>query len=152
MTISYGPGGRQRWIAVDRDGVTTSGNALMYAGAAGARGIVLAGVKTPLHQHREHVYFARYRAGDGHLLWSRTPESGTPQGAWILSAALGPDGAPVAAGYRDGDALLAGVSATGADPWRSTFASASRAHGGRSSRPGRGGRRRRALGGPDRVG
>jgi hypothetical protein len=81
-------------------------------------------VKTPVHQRREHVYFAKYRTGDGRLLWSRTAESGTPQGAWVLNAALGPDGAPVAAGYRDGDALLAGVSATGTAPWRSTFASA----------------------------
>jgi len=123
VTISYSPAGRQRWIMVDRDGVTTSGNGLLYGGA-GARGIVLAGVKTPVHQHREHVYFAKYRAGDGRLLWSRTPESGTPEGAWVLSAALSPDSAPVAAGYRDGDALLAGVSATGSDVWRSTFASA----------------------------
>jgi hypothetical protein len=124
VTISYRPDGRQRWITVDRNGVTTSGNGLMYAGAPGAKGIVLAGVKTPLHQHREHVYFAKYRPGDGSLLWSRTPESGTREGAWVLTAALAPDGAPVAAGYRHGDALLAGVSATGADAWRSTFASA----------------------------
>jgi hypothetical protein len=123
VTISYGPGGRQRWIRIDRDGVTTSGNGLLYGGAPGAKGIVLVGVKTPVHQHREHVYFANYRPGDGRLLWSRTPESGTRQGAWVLNAALAPDGAPVAAGYRDGDALLAGVSATGGAPWRSTFAS-----------------------------
>jgi hypothetical protein len=38
VTISYGPAGRQRWIVVDRDGVTTTGNGLLYGGAPGAEG------------------------------------------------------------------------------------------------------------------
>jgi hypothetical protein len=124
VTVSYGPGGRQRWIVVDKDGRTTSGNGLLYCAVPGAEGVIVSGIKTPKRQRHEHVYFAKYRTSDGALLWSRTPTSGAREGEWSLDAALGPDGEPVAAGYRDGDALLTGVSATGDLPWDSTFRSA----------------------------
>jgi hypothetical protein len=133
VTISYGPSGQRRWILVDKRGRTTSGNAVDYCGVQGAEGIVVTGVRTPVGQSYEHIYFAKYRTADASLVWSRTPTSGTKSGEWSLAAALDGSGAPVAAGYRiaggDMRAWLMGVSVVGRDAWRSGYASTFQASG-----------------------
>ena len=148
VTISYGPSGRRRWTLVDKRGRTTSGNAIEYCGVQGAEGIVVTGVRTPVGQSYEHIYFAKYRTADASLVWSRTPDSGAKWGEWSLAAALDGSGAPIAAGYRiargDMHGWLTGVSDVGRDVWQSAYAEHLPECGHRRvRRGGRGGRRRR---------
>ena len=127
VTISYAPGGRQRWIVVDKRKHSTSGVTLDYCGVAGAKGVVLSGSRWPLHARYEHLYFDKYRSSDGHVVWTSTVNTTARVTEWPSAAALDASGAPIVAGGSNAqggiEALLAGVSANGLQPWSSYITS-----------------------------
>jgi hypothetical protein len=126
VTISYNPAGVRRWIVLGSRKTFSAGSAIMYTGAPGAKGVVLAGWRYSGSPKSGHTVFTKYTTGGG-VVWSRTPTGGTRSDEWPEAAALDATGAPIAAGMGQGaatQAWLIGVSATGGDAWHSTFTSA----------------------------
>jgi hypothetical protein len=126
VTISYSQAGVRRWIILGSRKTFSAGSAIMYTGAKGAKGVVLAGWRYSGSPKSEHTFFTKYTTGGG-VIWSRTPTGGTRWDEWPEAAALDATGAPIAAGMGQGaatQAWLVGTSATGEDAWHSTFTSA----------------------------
>jgi hypothetical protein len=126
VTMSYSPVGVRRWIVRGSLKEFSSGAAIMYCDAAGAKGVVLAGWRYYGSRKSGHTFFTKYTTGGG-VIWTRTPTAGTRSDDWPEAAALNATGAPIAAGARQrplDQAWLTGTSATGGDVWQSTFQSA----------------------------
>ena len=126
VTISYSPAGVRRWILLGGLNTFSSGSAIMYCDAQGAKGVVLAGWRYSGSPRSGHTFFTKYTTGGG-LIWSRTPTGGTRSDDWPEAAALDATGAPIAAGARQrptDQAWLTGTSATGREVWHSSFTSA----------------------------
>ena len=125
-TISYSAAGARRWLFADRRGRATAGAAVMYAGARGAKGVVLAGWRYS-GRTANGTFFAKYAASDGSRIWSRSLTGEADSTAWPVAAGLDGTGASIAAGTSNMSGgiqgYLAGVSARGGGAWNSVCSS-----------------------------
>jgi hypothetical protein len=124
-TISYSPDGRQRWAAQDMTRGSWSGAMdVMVSATTGSPRVVITGYQGV--GNKEALMFTRYSAPTGKLVWKRLLRS-SAQAREPEAGAIDSSGAPVAVGNANlsprGGAFIAGVSASGSDPWDSLLSS-----------------------------
>jgi len=125
LTISYNAAGARRWSAVVRHSRAAAGASVMFSRVSGAEGVILSGWRVAETGSREDLFFARYSASSGKVIWMRTLASGAT--CEPHAAAIDGSGALMAAGMsnRAGgiQGYIAGVSASGGNAWHSAFSS-----------------------------
>jgi hypothetical protein len=127
ITIKYSRGGTRLWLASSGPRRQAAGCAVMVG--PDAKGVVISGWReVPGECWTVNVFFARYAASSGKLVWMRTIDAGFDANAGPATAGMDASGAPIAAGTNNPSGVivgyLTGVSASGRDAWQSSFASA----------------------------
>jgi Beta-propeller repeat len=126
VTIKYSASGTRLWLATVGQRQAGSGTAVMVS--PDAQGVIVSGWRyLPGTQEYENLFFAKYDASSGKVIWVRTISNGADSTEEPAAAGIDGTGAPIAAGMsnpRGGiEGYIAGVSASAGDAWNSALAS-----------------------------
>jgi hypothetical protein len=125
-TICYSATGVRRWIASDTTRHSWSGAAdVVLSGSSGSRGVIISGYQG-MRRGSEQLMFTKYATTKGKVIWKRILPSNA-QATEPHAAAVDGNGAPITVGMTNDTGIqgfIGGVSAGGADGWRSVFSSA----------------------------
>ena len=127
VTIKYSSSGARLWLAVVGQRRPASGSAVMVS--PDAQGAIVFGWRyLPGTSEQENLFFVKYAASSGKVVWMRTISNGPDSTEEPAAAGMDASGAPIAAGMSNPsgaiEGYLAGVSSSGGDAWQSSFASA----------------------------